>query len=361
MLCSYFIPEKSWEVFYRGIFTDKHPNPNLGPQSAPGAPVVPPSLLKSPASILLISQSVVTPCGTFIPRSLSIPALSHITHNQQAEQIRLNEHLFNFIPRQRVTKDYGGTFENYGGTFENYVKMADHSLVFPGYLSWWGISSQRADRTVACPEFKNVIDQVKGVFLPRHIFEAEYLKYPPESKYGNRAFVIEFPNLIESYMSSRVDSVSKAVYLKRAGTLRYKNEICYVVMVVMEEDLQNSDIGALPGINQGMNSEPKFGHNNCIDENGKIINNCIDENGKIIIINPELYFNVSHPFCYINGVYHCWESLAFAFYFPNQSQILQCPKALVTETLVNHPDIVCISKQLHPQLQKWVCPSRIMI
>ena len=269
MLCSYFTPDKSWEVFYRGIFTDKHPNPNLGPQSAPSAPVVPPSLLNPPANILLnniLSQSVVTPCGTFVPRSLSIPALSHITHNQQAEQIGWNEHLFNFIPRQRVTKDYGGTFENYEGTFKNYVKMADNSLVFPGYLSWWGISSQRADRTVACPEFKNAIDQVKGVFLPRHIFEAEYLKYPPESKYGNKAF-IEFPNLIGSYMSSREDSFSKAVYLKKAGTLRYKNEICYVVMVVMEEDLlQYSDIAAL----QGMNREPKFGHNNCIDENGKI-------------------------------------------------------------------------------------------
>ena len=227
------------------------------------------------------------------------------------------------------------------------MNMADKSPVFPGYLSWWGISSQQAYQTVTGDEFKKAIKQVKGVFLPDgRIYEADYLKCPPESKYGDRTFVVEFPNLIGSYISSRVDSVSKAVYLKKAGTLCYINEICYVVMVVMEEDLQNSDIGTL----QGMNREPKFGHNNCIDENGKIIN------------NPQIYFNVSHPFCntfkshpfyYINRVHHCWESLAFAFYFPNQSQFLQCPKALVMETLVEHPR--CIPKPPH----RWSCPDLV--
>ena len=83
-----------------------------------------------------------------------------------------------------------------------------------------------------------------------------------------------------------MDSDSKAVYLNRAGTLHYRYEICYVVMVVMEDDLQNSDIGAL----QGMNSEPKFGHN-YMDGSGKIIN--------------ELYSKVSHPFYCIDGVCHC--------------------------------------------------------
>ena len=110
-------------------------------------------------------------------------------------------------------------------------------------------------------------------------------------------------------------------------------------MVVMDDDLQNSDIAAL----HGMNHEPKFGHN-YMDEKGKIIN--------------KLYFNMSHPFRNTfkshpfisnNRVYHCWESLAFAFYFPYQGQFLQCRKPLVIETTVKH----------HGCIDGRMCPNHI--
>ena len=51
--------------------------------------------------------------------------------------------------------------------------------------------------------------------------------------------------------------------LKKAGTLHYKHEICYVIMVAMEGDVA---IQCFPS----MYDEPCFQHNGLIDNNGKL-------------------------------------------------------------------------------------------
>ncbi len=171
-----------------------------------------------------------------------------------------------------------------------------------------------------------------------YLKEAGYLKMPPESTYGNKRFVVPFHDLINCYKTSRSDCTVKSVYLKKGGTPRYTREVCYVIMVIMEEDNQDGYFSTLPS----MFEEPCFEHNGCIDREGKIVS------------NKTHYFKIKHPF----SSWDCWESLAFAFVFLIQDQLpLQCPKQFCEEVEVNH--VRCTSTQPHPQTKKWVCPNLI--
>ncbi len=162
---------------------------------------------------------------------------------------------------------------------------------------------------------------------------------PPESTYGNKGFVVPFHDLINCYKTSRSDCTVKSVYHKKGGTLRYTSEVCYVIMVIMEEDNQDGYFSTLPS----MFEEPCFEHNGCIDREGKIVN------------NETPYFRIKHPF----SSWDCWESLAFAFVFLIQDQLpLQCPKQFCEEVEVNHVRR-CTSTQPHPRTKEWVCPNLI--
>ncbi len=91
---------------------------------------------------------------------------------------------------------------------------------------------------------------------------------------------------MKSYKKSRGASTND-IYLLKAGTLRYKLEICYVVMVAMSDDLD--DIG-LPGIYQS-------------EEDKRLIdpNSCINSCGKLITDEQSPNFRIRRPISWIRG------------------------------------------------------------
>jgi len=286
---------------------------------------------------------------------LPITSLSHVTHNREAIEIRKNDEKLVFKPKAKVGKaidkydgsPVGKTFKPTG--YRNpltkqdmFTRILPDQPVFPGQISWWGISSNWA-QTDCGATFRTTLDNsIKYTSL----FEANYLKCVPHSRYGNKEFICSFQYLMTYYKQSRNDCVNKKVVLKRAGTLRYRYEICYVIMAAMEGDVD----GTYPS----MFVEPRFKHNNLIDENGKLIS-CSTPPG----------FQINHPFSGYHDlvtnswVNYSWETLAFGFYFPDNFQMaLELPRHLCREEGIPHSTRICTSKQPTGGYgSPWVCPN----
>jgi len=323
MCCSHFRDVKKWEILYPGVFSDFHPYK---------ATSIHPSWL-----------------GAVTDRSNTLPILSlvHVTHNKEADQIRSGD-VNSFLPRQKLGKTkhvqtrtvlhIGETYKQIVGERYQYQRVVPGGPLIPGCcLSWWSISTHHLQENDVGRKFRKLLCDAQSK-CPYKLSEVGYLKMAPESTYGNKGFVIPFHDLINCYRTSRTDCQRKHVYLKKGGTLRYKREVCYVIMVVMEEDNQAGYFSMLPS----MFDEPCFEHNGCINREGKVVS------------DKTPYFNISHPFSELD----CWESLAFAFVFLSQKQLpLQCPKELCKELEVSHER--CTSTQPHPQTNEWVCPNRL--
>ena len=325
----YFTDDKISEIWIPELFSDCHP-------------------LKGEFPVVQSWQDTVKTKANI----LSITSLSHITHNREATAIRGNDGKFVFKPTVKVGKamgEYDGS--PVGKTFkadgqDTFKRILPDSPVFPGQISWWGISSTNCHETERICNFRAKL--VKSKEAIPGLLEVNYLKDIPDSRYGNREFIVSLPHLMNSYKQSRTDCKDKEVCLKNAGTLRYRYEICYVIMVAMEGDVD--------GVFPSMFGEPHFKQDGLIDNNGKLIDSSITPG-----------FQIMHPFS--NGYFsymeywdkYSWETLAFALYFPNNSQmVLECPEELCREREIHHSYYHCTSTQpIYPGSHDWVCPNEL--
>ena len=242
--------------------------------------------------------------------------MCHVTHEEQADQINFSGKYY-FKPHQKVGKSYseGDSFgETYryksekwpiDGNKKCYRKIAITEPVFPGFYSWWGLSTQGyRDR--------GLLDRLPDDSLPT------YLKDPPESWYGNHAFYINLSELLLSYKTSRQ---AKDIYLKIGGTLRYGREICYVVIVCTEKDLYDLHTSS------------------SITHEGDIVipNGLVGDDGRVIEMENIPHFNTR----YVN-TWDSYETLTFAFYFSSEGECLQCDRTTCAVGKVNH--FICYKK-----------------
>ena len=225
------------------------------------------------------------PCG---PLRFPVLNLCHATHDSEAAQIQ-EIHCNLFTPRQKTGKSYipGSGYHSYGESYcctvqtpnpdmECYQPIFPAEPIFPGYYSWWGLDVEVHLR----PSW------IESRILPH------YLKTPVESVYGRNAFLYGFNELLESYAMSRGCGVGD-VYLKLGGTLRYKCEIAYVVIVCTSSDCEI------------LHNYPPITQSKVLDSD-----HLVDENGKICNPHQGLYFATRHM-----NRYFAYETLNFAFYF----------------------------------------------
>ena len=187
--------------------------------------------------------------------------------------------------------------------------------VLPGKYTWWGVSVEQwyASRSEESEKFLELQQQHKL----RSIYVAEYLQTnPPACPYGDKVFTVDLKDLLECYVSSRTDvddDAKKKVKFWFAGTLRYRNEICYVIIVAMiNDDTELSNLRSLHG------AMDRFNHNGLIAENGELLD---------ISVTPT--FAAKYTIKFAQG-YKSWETPA---YFPddgNQYQ-LSVPEDVVEE------------------------------
>ena len=190
--------------------------------------------------------------------------------------------------------------------------------MLPGKYTWWGVSVERwyESRSQESEQFLELQRRYKS----RNIHVAEYLQTnPPACPRGDKVFTVDLKDLLECYVSSRTDvdgDAQKKVKFLFAGTFRYRNEICYVIIVAMvNDDTELSNFRSLHGAIDRFN-----------------LNGLIAANGELEDISVTPIFTAKHTIKYAQW-YKSWETPAFAFYFPddgNQYQ-LSVPEDVVEE------------------------------
>lgn len=253
-----------------------------------------------------------------------------MTHNREAALIRSSvetQECYTFKPAAKLGKQYGDDRLPLGETYRHIERRifskVPHSRddpVFPGYYSWWGVSTKEHGGYLPL-----VTQQQEGP----EISIAEFAGYPPKSRYGNNAFTIGFSELLQSYGSSRTDFFDQErrhVYLRVGGTLRYKYEICYIVIVCLQQDHNLNDLATIDT-------------KDIIDHKGLV------ERGRVVDYQQTPDFKARYIVSSMSngGQYHSfsWEQVVFALYYPSEELKLYCNKDKVTEKLIEHP--FCIS------------------
>ena len=260
------------------------------------------------------------------PLKLNVSKLCHVTHKKEAHNIFQTNC---FKPKRKFGKSDDGC--NPGRSYRNipvepsesdemeyedqstvgveeaneymYEHISTDEEVFPGFYSWWGLY------------IENKIPDLKVKYPPN------YLRDPPESIYGSTAFIIPFDEILESYASSRSCRL-RDLRLRVGGTMRYKCEIAYVIIVCTHAD---NDLSCYDLITS---SDAPY----LLDVEG-----FIDGSGRI---KDKCHFP-SFTTCYYDaGESH--EALNFAFYFPEE-QDFTCQVDKIDVNEVYHTG--CIHKR----------------
>ena len=280
---------------------------------------------------------------------IPINTLCHVTHNKEAALIRSSietECCYTFKPAAKLGKQYrddhlplGETYRHIERRIFRNIPRSQHDPVFPGYYCWWGVSTTKWYRE--CGESQPLVTQQ----LQRpEIKVAEFAAYHSKSRYGNNAFTIQLSKLLLSYKHSRTDIQERRhnIYLRVGGTLRYKYEICYVIIVCLQQDHNLNDLATIDTRTQDI-----VIHNGLVDK-GKVVDywQTPEFKAKYIISSVQdgrQYHNFS------------WEQVVFALYYPNEDFRLRCNVDTIREEDIEHP--FCISTQSAPGGRR--CPNLI--
>ncbi len=289
---------------------------------------------------------------------LTIPIyrLCHVTHELEAYIIQSGSS-FEFAPRLKLGKAYDNDGSPLGTTYKEISKNRYQKIprskdnpVFPGYLSWWGIDTR--EWLENDPDTMHTIQD----YQRRKCYLHNYLAIPPESMYGNKAFSIKMEDILQDYKRSRADQKEKMLCLRGGGTLRYRNEICYVIMVCMEgDDVQGTfTLNDKPFRFDPTSIDPTSIDPTSIDPTSIDPTSMVNANGIIVDYKKPLNFTPQSIVKWHRGSYD-WENLAFCFYFPSKDQRLTCTNVTVND--VKHDK--CTAS--FPIEEKMICPNKLGI
>jgi hypothetical protein len=273
-----------------------------------------------------------------------------VTHNREAGFIRSSvetQPCYTFKPAAKLGKQYGDDRLPLGETYRHVeqrifgkVPRSEEDPVFQGYYCWWGLST--ADW------YKESSQNLLSIITRRpDIQVAEFAASPPKSRYGNNAFTIGFRELLLSYKRSRTDIQERRdIYLRVGGTLRYKYEVCYVVIVCLQHDHSFDDLDIIDG-------------QDIINHNGLL------QRGKVVDYQQTPEFKAKYIVSSMRNQSYDWESFSweqvvFALYYPSEDFRLCCNKDKVTEEHIEHNEYrsQCISTRAGPGGSR-LCPNKI--
>ena len=265
---------------------------------------------------------------------IPIQRLCHVTHNKEADGIRSTvstQGCYTFKPAQKLGKQYGDDRFPLGETYQYKPKQqrfgriprSPDNPVFPGYYSWWGVSVTEWYKGGG----SSLAEEIRPLQRFKRGDVAEFVSPEPKSRYGNKSFSIDFSKLLLSYQESRTDVQEGGnVFLRVGGTLRYKWEICYVVIVCLQHD-------------RVFNDWPTLDEQDVLDHKGLV------QQGMVVDYLRTPVFKTKYIVTSLNGVNgwqnFSWEQMVFALYYPRKDMLLWCGAEDMKEELVNHS--FCIS------------------
>ena len=198
--------------------------------------------------------------------------------------------------------------------------MSSDENLFPGCYSWWSIDHNHYLSPSSNYYYSDLFTSL--------------------SRYGNVKFSGYIIQLLQYYQEAYDVDPLPHVQFRCGGTLRYKKEICKVVIVC-------TNTYPLPE-----DEFPIIWDDILYDKNGRVAD---IEPFKVVIKNG------------ISGdrhmpLFYSWDTYAFGFYFPNKNYRLRCPKSENFErSEVEHYDESCVKTQPDPNNEnKLTCPNRFL-
>ncbi len=318
---------KRYEVFFRYVFTSVYPH-----RQAP----------------------------SYYQCDLAIPVnrISHVTHNKEARGINRGDQ-FVFRTTSKTGKAYTWDGSPIGESFrDNFLKPKigeielnpdeqqhkyiprQESVMPEGYYSWWGIASDCMNGNQHPALLQGRAD---GICPP-------YLQDPPGSPYGNVEFSGSLHQLLQSYQSIHTEDPANPtkVYLLLGGTLRYKREICCVVIVCAEGDRKSEALKDYKPIPL-LDTIPEDGQDPVL-----LLGGLTDTDGIV-----QDYSGLRTPLFYPRFISSSasWANLTFAFYCQQKEVEFNFP-GLSCGNIYHNQDR-CIRKRPKPYNGSWACPNNL--
>ncbi len=266
-------------------------------------------------------------------RQIKVDRFCHDTHRREytCRQIRPQENgNCTMIPRTKTGKKIKGeTYTPISAHAQakitdvtSYRKIETDEEVLPGYYSWWAI--HKTDNPPPPPVDITVSDLFKD---------------QPTSRYGSKRISTTSLHLLQSYQDGFVNKGGQYPLLqfRNGGTLRYKHEICYVVIACAKDHFTGTDddYPIIPANIQYDDSDN--GRITSVGEWSVTIRNGVTTKRKDK--------RQSIPY---------WDHYVFAFHYPAEDYRLVLPSAHVDVENVEHN--FCIKRE--DQGGFLVCPDR---
>ena len=192
--------------------------------------------------------------------------------------------------------------------------------VFPGSYLWFSKAYSKAECPDPVPQSwlfgvkpSNAYDDKPDADLKKLNPDEFLANWDKENKYGVHSFIVDIRQLLEKY-SEQVAGGRKIV-LQCGGTLWYRQEVCYVVIITFEGDGIHDELPPVnsPRVDIADRDSPECDWSSLLDENGYYAKDGY----------PTFTYHQNTPFC------NYWDHIAFAVYLPEGKE-LSLPK----ETLV---------------------------
>ena len=246
--------------------------------------------------------------------------LCHVTHNEEAMAISEQEDKYIFKPRSKKGKSHDGWGLPLGESYfttqlpdleREYTRVASNQDVLPqGSYTWWSFD----------------IPKEKKFTVARNVLLSPPFKSPEASMYGNVKFSCGLTQLLKCYLNaykSKFGSHLDAhIEFRCGGTLRYRYEICYVIIVCV----------VLPGVEPCLSQEEYKVIEDHLWEGVapvKYIDGAVDK-----VVPPDLLFE--NAVKGLDGCLFSWDTYALALHFPDDSYTLEMPKEWVEISEVDH-------------------------
>ena len=187
----------------------------------------------------------------------------------------------------------------------SYTFISTEQRLLPeGRYSWWGIDEEK----------------------------------PQDSIYGACKFSFSFQHMLYQFRLAHVieDNKEPVLYFKKAGTLRYRREICYVVLICSNADRNNLE--HLPPLRENIRH---VSLNGMLDDNGIWNGHRLDSH---FVYNKRDHEERN------------WEHLVFGFFFGPNSKVNQL--VLRRKPYDRVPHMLCISRI--PFRGQWRCPDEVL-
>ena len=181
--------------------------------------------------------------------------------------------------------------------------------MLPGLYIWWSIDDVQLNFT------HDSISLLMSKIFPADLQLSRPFQKPEVSLYGNIKFSCGLTQLLKCYLNAYKrkfgSHLDAHIEFRCGGTLRYRYEICYVIIVcAIFPDTPSLPCDEYPVIFEDLSKSIKY-----------------DEDGEVNFVKPYVlsFKNVISKY---DTKQYSWDTYAFALHFPDDSYVLECPCAL---------------------------------